>query len=667
MEKFPLSSLPWTLRGYMPNAWMLGGTAGFGLTENHEAGPFRITLPGSVQRCLRENGLLPDWNIGFNARQAEWVENRDWVISTVLPAERISRGQPVMLKCLGLDSHGEVRINGKIIGGFRNAFVPHSFDLTSALTGGNDVLEIIFTEIPRFLGQIGHTSRIKDWKPRFNYGWDWTSRFVQIGIWDEIFLEIGRPAETFSAVRLTTEADASRKAGTIGIQSAAPAGAARIRLRLCQGSDSRETEISPGALRESFAWTLPDIEPWWPNLYGRPALYELSLEALDENGQTLARFDERVGFKQIEWRACAGAAPDADPWQCVINGAPVFLQGVNWTPVRPNFADVTEAEIRERLQTYAGLGCNLMRVWGGAVLEREVFFRLCDELGILVWQEFPLSSSGPDNWPPEEPGVIEQLGEIARSYVRRRRHHASLLMWCGGNELQGSIDGGKTGAGQPATTKHPLLRRFQEIVAEEDPGHRFLPTSASGPRFMARSEDYGKNLHWDVHGPWARRDISIADHESFEEQWRKYWAGDDALFRSETGFPGASPAELIRATAGECDVMPASGENPLWQRSPWWLQWKDFLEDHGREPRDLEEFVTWSQELQAFALSTAARACKDRFPGIGGILFWMGHDSFPCAANTSILDFNGNPKPAALALGEIFREPPRSGRKAPGA
>jgi len=654
-----LSGLQWTLHGYAPHAWKLSQSAEIGVTANHEVGPLPMTLPGSVQKCLLDHGQVSDWNIGLNARQVEWVENRDWVLTTTLAPDLFATGQDIFLHCLGLDSHGVVLVNGQVIGEFHNAFIPHRFDLTEFLgTGRSNRLQIVFSEIPRALGQAGYTSQIHDWKPRFNYGWDWTSRLVQIGVWDEIFLEIETNGEDFSPVRLLTNADAARAIGEIQVQAVAPRATTAIRLRLLEaGACVAETEIKPDALRQSFTWTIPDVRLWWPNLRGDQPLYDFELKARDANDEVLCHFAQRVGFKQIEWHACQDAPMEADPWICVVNGRPIFLQGVNWTPIRSNFADVTEHDIRARLETYAGLGCNLMRVWGGATLEREIFYRLCDELGLLVWQEFPLSSSGIDNWPPEKKSAMDELEEIAASYVSRRRHHVSLLMWCGGNELQGALDGGKVGIGKPVDGTHPLMRKFSDVVNREDPGRRFLPTSASGPRFTASAKEFGQNLHWDVHGPWRHWDVYGPDGAkgAFEVQWNDYWQRDDALFRSETGFPGASPAALIRATAGEYAVLPASAANPLWQRTSWWLQADDFFAAHDREPRDLEEYVAWSQSLQATALEIAARACRDRFPRMGGILIWMGHDSFPCAANTSILDFDGKPKPAALALAQVFR------------
>jgi beta-mannosidase len=401
------------------------------------------------------------------------------------------------------------------------------------------------------------------------------------------------------------------------------------------------------------------IEPWWPNGAGAQPLYDLSVALLAADGTPVDECVRRVGFKHVEWRACADAPAGADPWLCVVNGRPLFLQGVNWTPIRPNFADVPPADYRARVEAYRGLGANLFRVWGGSFLETELFYSLCDEAGILVWQEFPLSSSGWENWPPEDARSIAELSAIARSYIRRRQHHASLLMWCGGNELQGTIDGGKAGCGKPAPKDHPLLAAFARIVAEEDPGRRFVEASSSGPRFCADAKEFGQGLHWDIHGPW-KMERTVAE-------WQEYWEREDSLFRSETGSPGASPVDVIEAACSGLPAVPGTMDNPLWRRNKWWIEWPGFVAEHGREPAALAEYVAWSQARQRLALTTALRIYKAKFPRCGGMIFWMGHDCFPCPANTSILDVHGRPKPAALGIGELWCTPPEALRAPPAA
>jgi beta-mannosidase len=670
-----LSQLHWQLAGFVPEQWRFSNLGDIAASAFSDVPALPARVPGSVQEALRVAGVIPDWNNGLDARQCEWVESRQWVFQAKLPAKWVKNARQLHLRCDGLDYAGWVYVNGHEAGAFRGAFTPHVFNLTPHLRRRGNLLQIIFDVPPRWLGQFGRTSQMTDWKPRFNYTWDWTARLVQIGIWDAITLEASDDP-VFESLRCVTEVDAATGLGSVRVIAAVSDDArcsVEVTIEDAAGRDLTPRPAVPllsGGLRppsrpEELPVHAPDaghrpagsekldilltnlpIELWQPNGLGHQPLYTVRCRLIGPEGRVYDAQTRQVGFRRIEWRPCEGAPAAADPWICVVNGQPLFLQGVNWTPIRPNFADVTEAEYRKRLELYRDLGCNLLRVWGGAFLEKACFYRICDELGLLVWQEFPLSSSGVDNWPPEDARSIAEMAEIAASYIARRQHHACLLLWCGGNELQGDLKGNKMGSGKPVDATHPLIARFSQIVAEMDPGRRFLPTSSSGPRFGARAEDFGKGLHWDVHGPW-KMPGTLAE-------WQSYWDGDDALFRSETGAPGASPVEIIERYRGDFATLPGSADNPLWRRTSWWIEWPTFVAEQGREPASLEEFVAWSQARQAEALRIAAAACKGRFPRCGGFLVWMGHDSFPCTANTAIVDFDGRAKPAAVALGKVF-------------
>jgi len=644
-----LSRLEWSLTGWMPHIWEFGGFLARGNLTDAEVHPIPAKVPGSVQISLRDAGLLPDWNVGLNFRQCEWAENRHWIYQARIPDDWLRGGTIARLCCAGLDYSGWVYLNKQQIGEFKGTHVPHVFDLTPFIGTAGNVLSIVFDCPPRWLGQSGYTSRIRDWKPRFNYTWDWTARLVQTGIWDAIRVEVSDGLE-LADVRCTADADPAGAAGILRVKARVPAQRGlQARITLSSGRTEIRTQTCDAAkLARGIAWRRLPVDLWWPNLQGAQPLYTMRCELLDGNGAVLDSAERRVGFKAITWEQCQDAPAGADPWVCLVNGRPVFLQGVNWTPIRPNFADVTEADYRKRLQAYRDLGCNILRVWGGGFIEKECFYDICDELGLMVWQEFPLSSAGCDNWPPEDRPRIRELCAIAESAIARRQHHASLAIWCGGNELQGALDGGKVGVGKPIDLTHPLMAALRRIVARQDQARRFLPTSASGPRFYSTAEDYGKGLHWDVHGPWQAHG-DLADLEEF-------WRGDDSLFRSEVGCPGASPVAIIRASKGELAELPAEAPNPLWRRGAGgiWAEQRVFVKQHGREPRDLDEYVRWSQQRQRQALAIGIARCRQRFPRIGGIIIWMGHDSFPCAANLSVLDFNGDPKPAAEALKEGF-------------
>ena len=633
-----LGRLGWMLAGWTPYIWRQQRSIEAGVSNNAEVTGLPAAVPGSVHGALRAAGVVPDWNVGLNARLCEWVENRHWIYTARLPDGWIEAGRVIRLRALGLDYAGWVLLNGQEIGTFTGSFVPHTFDLTPHLRERGNTLQIVFDCPPRWLGQIGYTSRMTEWKPRFNYFWDWTSRLVQLGIWDDLLLEVSDGQE-IGELRCNAEVDDQGGANLLIGGSIAGDRCARVRLSLEQnGRGVQGKDVTVEEFLEGVRWRNLDVELWWPNGLGAQPLYTLRCALVDEQGGLLDEVAVRVGFRRIVWEPCEGAPSEADPWICVVNGQPLFLQGVNWTPIRPNFADVTADQYRRLLTTYRDLGCTMLRVWGGAFLEKEVFYDLCDELGLLVWQEFPLSSSGLDNRPPAAPRAIEEMARIAESYVKRRRHHACLVMWCGGNELTDEA---------PVDTGEPMIARLAQVVAEHDPGRRFVATSPSGPSFSAAEERFGQGLHWDVHGPWRV--------EGDLNEWARYWQTNDALFHSEIGAPGASAIEIIRAYKGDLPEVPGTTANPLWRRTAWWVEWSTFVEELGREPKDLEEYVAWSQERQRRALEIAARSCKRRFPRCGGFLIWMGHDSFPCTANTSILDFHGDPKPAATAIGAIFR------------
>ena len=659
-----LSALSWTVAGYTPWLWLFQRLyGGMGPDPCIDVTSVPARVPGSVQGALREAGILPDWNVGLNYRQCEWVEHRHWIYRTELPDEWLAAPQhfaslgrecppaSYRLECLGLDYTGWVYVNGVEAGAFVGTHVPHSFDLTPHLKPSGNVLEIIFDLPPRWLGQFGHTSQMTEWKPRYSYTWDWVPRLVQVGIWDTISLVTTAGCE-LDTLRVLTDAEPRTGTGILEVSGQAVAfGSDRVDVTLeAEDGVVRQETMDVYEFAQGLRWDDLPVQLWWPNLEGEQPLYTLTVRLLDALGDQVDCDVRRVGFKHLEWRACAGAPPEADPWLCVVNGRPVFMQGVNFAPLSALFADLTREDYAARLRQYRELGANLLRINACQFLERQWFYDLCDELGLLVWQEFPLTSSGLENWPPEDARSIDEMAAIARSFVQRRRHHASLALWSGGNELQGDLDGRKTGMGKPCGLDHPMLKRLGQVVAEEDPTHRYIPTSPSGPRAGANPADYGKGLHWDVHGGAA---LAASPEEA-----QKLLEGDDALFRSEVYCPGASPVTLIEKYAGGLPIWPPTAANPYWSRlTTWWLDYDKITALHGRPPSDLAEYVAWSQQHQGLMLGQEVRAAKRRFPSCGGVLLWSGHDTFPLTINSSLIDYDGQFKPAALELARAWHEP----------
>lgn len=641
-----IATLEWTLTGWRPFAWRLRKSAETGGFLSPDHGPFPARLPGSVQENLRRVGALPDWHVGRNSLAIEWVEHRHWMFTATLQVDEPD-GIELALWAEVLDPGGWLLVDGRECGEFRGAQLPVRLSLGRLGPGAHE-LALVFDLPPEGQGQLGFSSRAREMKPRYSYGWDWCVRVVPIGAHGSLQL-VSRAGAQFDPPSVGTELAADFTWARVRVGGV---GDAAFSATLRDGAVVVAKAAGEAGATETLTLAVSQPKLWWPNGEGPQSQYALEVEAR-RDGAVLERWTFEVGFKHVVWRACAGAPADALPWLCVVNGRPIFLQGVNWTPVRMCYQDVTARDVERLVATYRDLGCNLLRVWGGAQLESADFYAACDRAGLLVWQEFALCSSGMDSTPPEDDAFVAQITAVARHAVGARRHHVSLLMWCGGNELhvEETHAGGRRRV--PLDLRHPTLAALQAVVEQEDPGRRFLPTSPSGPRFHSTREEFGRGLHHEVHGPWG------VDGLTEPGAWERYWTEDDALFRGEAGVAGASRVELIQAYAGGEVVWPPN--NAYWlHASAWWTQWERLAPAFERmEPAGaLAAYVEFTRAEQAEKLARAVEAKKRQFPRCGGFLIWMGHDAFPCPANTSLIEFDGTLKPAAHAVAAVFKQLP---------
>lgn len=659
MARLCLSDLEWTLQGWRPFSWRLAKHVETQETGVADIGPLPARIPASAQQLLLEAGIIEDWNVGLNSLACEWVENRHWDYSAILPAAMFADVSSVMLDAPGLDYSGWILVDCVEVGRFEGTLLPHRFDLTKDLLDGKQhLLSIIFEDTPREQGQIGYTSRSQYFKPRYNYSWDWCPRIVPVGPWEPLQFLTDTDAQC-EIIHMQGMLAEDNRTGSVTACVKCDNDDSVTAFRLELRDDERVIASTTRQRNESvISLDLKEctVEPWWPNGAGSQQLYKTYIHALDDKGTILWSETRTLGFRRIDWRPCEDAPDDAEPWLCLINGVPIFLQGANWVPPKTIYHDLTRENYERLITLYKAMGTTILRVWGGAILEKHDFYDLCDQAGILVWQELPLSSSGVENCPPYDPEAIASLTQIARSYVQRRGHHASLLLWSGGNELTWGGPEEKSGI-IPVNDTHPCIAALRDTLAECDPYHRFIATSPTGPRFCADAKEYGQGLHHDIHGPWGLGAFEGSTFEERLEHWRRYWKEDDSLFRSETGMPGAATPECLERFADKTLLWPPTSR--YWMHTAaWWIQWdlcKERMEAIADADTGIETYIRETQAHQAAAYAYAAKTCKDRFPKCGGFIIWMGHDCFPCPANNSVIDFLCNPKPAFFALQEIFK------------
>ncbi len=649
MKTINLSSLNWELVGTKPHYWRLWEQMNEMRIKHPENAPVPANVPGSVQQSLLDAGIIPDWNIGTNYRDIEWIENRHWIYFADIPDTYFQVGSTTILHCKGLDGDGEVWLNGQKAGEFNNTHLDYRFDLTSFLKTSGNRLALVFFCPERYQGQVYWTSKTKINKPRFYYNWDWCPRIIQTGIFDDICLEI-IDAILIEELYSYTDVDIESKTGKLQLKAVSSAEIANETIKIClKGTDDVcifNKTFPAKNFSKGVEIEIPNVLLWEPNGIGNQPLYTLDCTLVSSQNSELQIITRKIGFRSVNWLPCKNAHPKADPWILNINGNNIFMQGVNWTPIRTMFADVTREMYREWLLKYKNMGANILRVWGGATLEKACFYELCDEMGLMIWQEFPISSSGICNTPPEDTESVELMAQIVESYIRRRHYHASLIAWSGGNELYNKENT------QPLDFSHPLLAKAKEVCEKLDLHHRIMPTSPSGPTIYYNPELNGKGIQWDVHGPWW---LPFEPTDSELSNIRTYWESSDALFHSEAGVPGASSVELIEKYRGNYAVLPVSVDNPIWGQFSWWIEADKFELEKNRQPETLDEYVAWQQDRQTKGLVIAIEAAKNRFPACGGFIIWMGHDCFPCPANTSVFDYEGNAKPVVTDIERIWK------------
>ena len=660
-----LSDLQWQVKGYWPYVPLRETSMETGQRLQGVTDWIPATVPGGVHYDLWRAGVIPNPYIGRNSLLCEWVEHRWWMYRTVFPGNRAGGGEAagkVLLIFKGLDYEAEIFLNDVSCGSHVGMYEPFTVDITGLLREENTLL-VLFKGIPEEMGQIGYTSRTFTQKSRFNYKWDFSTRLVNIGMWRDAVLAV-QEAARMEDLHWFSEAEPNR--GTVHIRGRVVDGRTEqeeplaLTLRVTgpfdrrdrtfrAGEAGRERErnaecvyeirktVREGTIREEIRLENPCL--WQPNGSGIPWLYELKV-LLAAGGGILWETNLDIGIRNLELLPNEGAGEDALPYTFCVNGEKVYIKGVNMVPLDMLYGNVGRPRYAYMAAAMVNAGCNMVRVWGGGLIEKEEFYRLCDENGILVWQEFIQSSSGIDNIPCETPGYLELLRRAARAAVIEKRNHVSLAVYGGGNELQDEPD-------KPAGLDNGNLRMLREIVRELDGTRFFYPTSASGPREFVTGD---KGVSHDVHGNWKYLG-NPAHYELYGES--------DSLFHSEFGTDGVTHAGSLEKILPEAALRPVPmEEDPDWQHhGEWWDTYERDCGMFGRIPgerRWLETFAACSQYMQSEGLRFILDADRRRAFRNSGAIIWQMNEPWPNASCTSLMDYFGETKSAYYQVKRCF-------------
>ncbi len=628
MTHYSLSNAAWRLKGVAPHVPLQGNIMETGRPFRGLTPWLDCTVPGGVHLALYRAGWLEYPYYNLNSLKCEWVENRWWMYETTIP-KPILEGKRFRLEFLGVDYEALIYLNNHFLGEHEGMYEPFSYDITEEYLRSDSLkVQVMIKNAPEEVGQVGRTSETTTQKARFNYKWDFGTRLVNLGIWEDVRITAHQDHD-LGDLSITSDV-AENGTGLICCGGAAsPAGEgltvlARVSL---EGEAVTEMELPVEGGRFCGTVTVPQPRLWWPNGHGEQSLYDVEL-ILRRDGEVQDRFSCKQGIRRLRFLQNDNAPQDAMPYTYEVNGKRIYIKGVNITPLDHIYGDIPLHRYETTLRAIVAMNVNLIRVWGGGIIEKKCFYDLCDRYGILVWQEFIQSSSGIENVPSKDPHFLELLAKAARCAVTRCRNHTSLAAWSGGNELQDL-------QGRPSGFDDSNLAMLKTITDALDPGRILYPTSAGGP-----SERQSKvpNTSHDVHGDWEYG--GNPDHYPAQ-------ALADHLFNSEFGCSGVSGPKTASRVLPPEERRPADmGDNALWRfRGDWWCTYQRDVELFG-PMKDLPRFTAASQWIQAEAVRYTVEANRRRAFRNSGSVIWQFNEPWPNIACTCLYTYYDDPKMA---------------------
>jgi beta-mannosidase len=607
-------------------------------TETTSANWRPASVPGVVDTDLLTNKLIPDPFYRENEAKLQWIENADWEYRSVLQVTpEMLRRRHIDLVFDGLDGYAEVFLNGHLVLTADNAFRQWRSDVKNDVKPGANELLVVF---PSPISKAKEIASKDPWrsrsgteektyirKPAYEYGWDWGPRFVNSGIWRPVRLELWDRARVadFHIRQLDITADTAQLVAEVEVQASQP-GPAKVSLsymnRGKKYEQTREISLHAGSNTAQIPFSIAKPELWFPTGYGPQNLYSFSLQL---SGTATGSATRRTGLRSVVLRR------DVDKWgrsfEFVINGIPVFGKGADVIPFDSFPSRVTTADYRRVLQSARDANMNMIRHWGGGYYETDEFYDLCDELGILVWQDFMFGN----DWQPGSYSWKEGVQKEAEYQVRRLRDHPSIVLWCGNNETEGAF-GWNNRWNLPAevrirmwqdylTVFSGILPRAVERLAPEIP---YWPSSPSSDYEDTKPEYQTGDMHnWNIwHGMEPLRD------------YEKYFP----RFMSEYGFQSFPEMRTIEAftlpddrTGITTKVMLSHQKNAAGNQKIHDYMLRDYA-----EPKDFASFLYVSQVLQAEAIKIGAEHLRRIRPRAMGSLFWQLNDCWPVASWSSI-------------------------------
>jgi beta-mannosidase len=588
----------------------------------------RARVPGCVHADLLAHKLIPDPFWGGNERELRWIEEEGWRYRRAFDVEdALLAHEEIELVAEGLDTLATVRLNGREIARTDNMFVGHRFAVKKHLRPGANRLEIDFAspmpyirarqkpdDVHEWCDPVGGSSYIR--KQPCSFGWDWGPRLATCGIPLPIALE------GWSGNRIVS----------IGVRQRHRAGKVALilepRLARAKGALCFRTTVrfrgKIVAQKSGLTVTIPAPQLWWPNGHGAQPLYDTEVELLDGRDRVIDRWQRRIGLRTIE----LDRHPDrfGESFQFKVNGRAIFAKGANWVPAHALVTVATDAVYADLLTSAAAAHMNMIRLWGGGIYEKEIFYDLCDELGLLVWHDFMFACA----LYPGDAAFLKSVRHEAAHQVQRLAHRACLALWCGNNELEQKPADILKKKSRVRAYEDLFYRVLPEVVAEFDGVTPYWPCSPHNPEGWRKghnNERAGDCHFWDV---WfSRAPVKAYEQKNFR-------------FCSEFGMQSFSSPEVAATYCRPQDfnIFGLAMENHQ-KNASGNLIILEYVSRLYRFPRDYAALAYLSQLNQAYCMKIGVEHFRRSMPRTMGALYWQLNDCWP-VASWSGLEFGGN-------------------------
>ncbi len=601
-------------------------------------------VPGTIHTDLLQAGIIENPFFRDNERRVQWVAQHNWVYKNKFILDKDMLAQDAIhLVALGLDTFAMIYINDKQIAVTENMFISHRFDIKKFVRQGENEVRIVFNSpvirtkaLEKEHGTIwaSHEShRVYARKAQYSFGWDWGPILATSGIWRPIYIE------AFSSVRIkdvhvTSKLNDALNAAKITVSlELEKTGETNEHLEAVFKFNNSERKVPVSGKHQQVIFEVKNPSLWWPAGYGRPFLYDLEITLL-KSRETIDGCSKKVGIRKVELLQENDELGRSFFFK--INNEPIFCKGANWIPADTFLPRIEKEKYRKLIRAAKDANINMLRVWGGGIYENDVFYETCDEQGILVWQDFMFACGGYPDYDAFQKNVAEEIDAV----IRRLRNHASIIIWCGNNEIQWvwqRFSGHELNEMLGLSYFHELI---PTLCAKLDPDRPYVPGTPFGGD-EANSMNTGTRHQWEIWSEW--QDFTRVDN-------------DHGRFITEFGFQAPANAATLEKVVTSQDRRPQSEimefHNKQIEGSERLFR---FLAAHVQVPVTFDEFIYRAQVVQGEALKYCIEHWRRQKFSTSGVVIWQLNDCWP-VSSWALIDSDLLPKASYYYVRKAFSQ-----------